>query len=301
MAKKATNIEEFVLVKNEGCFSLPHRRVNVTMIPRKTSLVKSKNHVLASGRAPGATVTICVPTKVDGSYVQVLNEEEQEYLTKLMGLPKDALSSYLQVNNYWDRYSIRLGAEDKSIDISTPEGYIEYKVLMANKHIIATSAEEHRRTPDAEHLYLLSFEDERSKRIEEEADLSINAVMLLNGIRDDRDTMRAVLERLTGTALSLRVDRSFLLNKLTKIAQEAPKRFIEVAGNENLASMVVIKKATALKLIFNKGGKFYRLDNTPICNVDEEPTLENASAFLSRPQNQEELLTLKARIKEAEK
>lgn len=301
MAKKATNIEEFVLVKNEGCFSLPHRRVNVTMIPRKTSLVKSKNHVLASGRAPGATVTICVPTKVDGSYVQVLNEEEQEYLTKLMGLPKDALSSYLQVNNYWDRYSIRLGAEDKSIDISTPEGYIEYKVLMANKHIIATSAEEHRRNPDAEHLYLLSFEDERSKRIEEEADLSINAVMLLNGIRDDRDTMRAVLERLTGTALSLRVDRSFLLNKLTKIAQEAPKRFIEVAGNENLASMVVIKKATALKLIFNKGGKFYRLDNTPICNVDEEPTLENASAFLSRPQNQEELLTLKARIKEAEK
>nr|DAO41240.1 MAG TPA: hypothetical protein [Crassvirales sp.] len=301
MAKKSTNIEESVLVKNEGGFSLPNRRVNVTMIPKKTPLVTSKNHVLASGRAPGATVTICVPVKIDGSYVQVLTEEEQECLVKLMGLPKDALSSYLRVNNYWDNYSIKLNAEDKSIDLSTPEGYIEYKVLAANKHIIATSAEEHRKNPDSEHLYLLSFEDERAKRIEEEADLSINAIMLLNGIRDDRDTMRAVLERLTGAALSLRVDRSFLLNKLTKVAQESPKRFIEVAGNENLASMVVLKKAAALKLIFNKGGKFYRLDNTPICNVDEEPTLENASAYLSRPQNQEELLTLKASIKDAEK
>ena len=295
MAKKTTNIEESVLVKNEGGFSLPDRRVNVTMIPKKTPLVTSKNHVLASGRAPGATVTICVPVKIDGSYVQVLSEEEQECLVKLMGLPKDALSSYLRVNNYWDNYSIKLNAEDKSIDLSTPEGYIEYKVLVANKHLIATSAEEHRKNPDSEHLYLLSFEDERARRIEEEADLS------LNGIRDDRDTMRAVLERLTGSALSLRVDRSFLLNKLTKIAQEAPKRFIEVAGNENLASMVVLKKAAALKLIFNKGGKFYRLDNTPICNVDEEPTLENASAYLSRPQNQEEFLTLKASIKDAEK
>ena len=61
MAKKSTNIEESVLVKNEGGFSLPNRRVNVTMIPKKTPLVTSKNHVLASGRAPGATVTICVP------------------------------------------------------------------------------------------------------------------------------------------------------------------------------------------------------------------------------------------------
>ena len=41
MAKKSTNIEESVLVKNEGGFSLPNRRVNVTMIPKNTPLVTS--------------------------------------------------------------------------------------------------------------------------------------------------------------------------------------------------------------------------------------------------------------------
>ena len=67
-----------------------------------------------------------------GAYVNVLTNDEKTYLEKSMGLEPNALSVYLKRDNYWANYSVRLTKGDNYLDLSIPDDYIKYKVLLAN-------------------------------------------------------------------------------------------------------------------------------------------------------------------------
>lgn len=58
-----------------------------------------------------------------------------------MGLPYNALSIYKKEDNYWDNYQVRLGKGETPLNLSNPNDYINYKVLLANRDFIAPSLE----------------------------------------------------------------------------------------------------------------------------------------------------------------
>ena len=58
-----------------------------------------------------------------------------------MGLEINALSIYKKEDNYWENYRIRLTKQDTTLDLSYPEDFIKYKVLLANTNNIAKNVE----------------------------------------------------------------------------------------------------------------------------------------------------------------
>ena len=62
-----------------------------------------------------------------------------------MGLEYNALSVYKRENNFWDDSNdigiskVALRKQDNYFDLSKPEDYIKYKILLANKNFIAAS------------------------------------------------------------------------------------------------------------------------------------------------------------------
>lgn len=86
-----------------------------------------------------------VPKLTSGVYVNVLTKNEKAFLEQAMGLEYNALSIHKKENNFWDDSNpnginrVRLTKQDTYLDLSNPEDYIKYKILLANKDFIAPS------------------------------------------------------------------------------------------------------------------------------------------------------------------
>ncbi len=75
-------------------------------------------------------------------------------------------------------------------------------------------------------------------------------------------------------------------------------RFLKTIQDPLLPTKVLIKKAIENKLISNKGNYLYlKSDNSPLCEINEEPTLNVAAKFLSSPKNQDLKFSLEAKLK----
>ena len=80
-----------------------------------------------------------------------------------MGLEYNALSIYKKVDNYWENNMVRLTKQDNILDLSDPEQYIKYKILLANKNFIAPSLEILTDYPKATYQFVIIAEGEETK------------------------------------------------------------------------------------------------------------------------------------------
>jgi hypothetical protein len=109
--------------------------------------VTNPKHVLYGGMAETAVRTFVVPMLSSGVYVNVLTDSEKAFLEEVMGLEYNALSIYKKENNFWDDANdfgiskVKLQKQDNYLDLSNPEDYIRYKILLANKDFVAPSLE----------------------------------------------------------------------------------------------------------------------------------------------------------------
>ena len=131
MAKTKQNSVEFNPLRKE--------RVIVRFIPRSNDNITDRKHVAYGGMMDGAVRGFTVPMLSNGSYKNVLTDDEKTYLEDILGLEVNGLSVYNKKDNYWDNYLIRLTKQDTILDLSLPEDYIKYKVLLANKETVAPS------------------------------------------------------------------------------------------------------------------------------------------------------------------
>ena len=122
---------------------LRREKIYVRWIPKEDGL--PKNHVLSGGKADGTYVYFVVPTlRSTGQYKNILTNAEKDFLEEALGLDYNALSVYKKENNYWDNYMVRIDDAKVGLhlDLSDPEDYIKYKVLLANSDFVAPSVQE---------------------------------------------------------------------------------------------------------------------------------------------------------------
>ena len=118
------------------------RRIIVRYILKQKGNITNPRHVLYGGMAEGASRTFVVPKLSSGKYVNVLTDDEKDFLEDAMGLEPNALSIYKKVDNFWDDSNplkitrVRLTKLDSYLDLSSPEDYIKYKILLAIKIIL---------------------------------------------------------------------------------------------------------------------------------------------------------------------
>lgn len=292
-AKQPVTVDEPIV----NC--LRNERVIVKHVPKETGIVRDPKHILYGGMAEGAVRWLTVPRLTSGMYVNVLTNAEKACLEEVMGLEYNALSIYNKVDNFWDNYQVRLTKQDNFLNLADPDDYIKYKVLLANKDIVAPSLQDLEDHPKATYQFVIIHENEESQASKKKMNATMQAYMEFGKIQENADILRTIIETIDGRPTSKNSKIEFLQEKVGKLIQADARLFVRVATDPLLNTKVLIKRAIEGGLISNRGGMLYlKADGTPLCGDNEEPTLNIAARYLNMPKHQELLFSLQAKLKE---
>lgn len=284
---------------------LRNERIIVRHVPKLTGMWgNNPKHILAGGMAEGAVRTFVVPRLSSGMFVNVLTDKEKSFLEEIMGLEYNALSVYKKVDNFWDDSNenginkVRLTKQDNYFNLSDPEDYIRYKILLANKDYIAPSLQALQDAPKATYQFVIISEGEETKNAKSNMSATMLCYKEFGKIEYDIDTLRVIVETIDGRPTSQTAKLEFLQTKVNSLIQADSKIFLKVITDPMLSTKVLIKKAIEAGLISNRGNYLYlRKDNTPLCEANEEPTLNIAAKYLNSPKHQEVKFALEAKLK----
>lgn len=272
--------------------------VTVKFIPKETSIT-DKHHMLYGGMIDGAVKIFTVPIiGSTGAYKNVLTNAEKDFFEDLLGVN---MSVHNKKDNFWDNYKVRLTKENTYLDLSSPEDYIKYKVLLANTQFICPSLEKYNERPLATYQFVITTEGAELNMASDKRKTKVECYKLAGKIENDFDTLKAVVELLEKRPIADNTDIKFLANKLDELIDTNSKEVYKVLTDDSLKTMVFIKKCVSKGLIV-KTGDFYYLKSgktkTPMCEDGKDPDMKNAVKFINNPKNQEVKFGLEAQLNE---
>jgi hypothetical protein len=297
--KQRTETEPKALV---NC--LRNQRIVVRYILRQKGNITNPRHVLYGGMAEGASRTFVVPKLASGKYVNVLTDDEKDFLEDAMGLEPNALSIYKKVDNFWDDSNplkitrVRLTKLDSYLDLSSPEDYIKYKILLANKDHIAPSLQALQDNPKLTYQYVLIEEGAEDKQAADKMSTTMKCYKEYGNVESNKDILSLIVETIDGRPVNPNSKIEFLQSKINDLIQADSKLFLKIITDPLLETKVLIRKAIEEGYIAKRGNFLYlRSDNSPLCENGEEPTLNVAAKYLNTPKRQDILFALEAKLK----
>ena len=277
---------------------LRNERVLVRHIPKESGMITNPKHILYGGMAENAVRYFTVPKLSSGAFVNILTDSEKDFLEEVMGLEYNALSIYKKVDNYWENNMVRLTKQDNILDLSDPEDYIKYKILLANKNFIAPSLEVLNDYPKATYQFVIIAEGDETKTAKDNMSITMQCYKEFGKIENDIDTLRMIVETIDGRPTSPNVKLEFLQTKVNSLIQADSKIFLKTIKDPYLPTKVLIKRAIEGGIISNRGNYLYlKQDNSPLCENNEEPTLTIAAKYLNNPRHQEIKMMIEAKLK----
>lgn len=290
--------------EDEPVNCLRNEKIIVRYIPHPSLMVQNPKHVLYGGMAEKATRSFVVPRLSTGMFKNVLTDNEKNFLEKAMGLEINSLSVYKKTDNFWDDSNpngvgrVILHKGDNYFDLSVPEDYIRYKILLANKDYIAPSLQALEDKPKATYQYVIISENAEAASKLGKVDVKKQCWKEFGKIDDDADAMRVILEQLEGRPISGKTSIDYLRSKVDEYIDINPRQFLNLATDVLLPAKVLIKKCVEAGLIGKKNDAYYlRSDGTPLCEMNEESTYNNAAKYISSVKRQELKYTLEAQLK----
>lgn len=285
---------------------LRNERITIKHIPKQTGMVDNPKHILYGGITESSKRIFCVPKKRDGTYVNVLTNQEKAYLEHIMGLEYNALSVYnKRENNFWSDAntqgisSITLGKQDTYLDLSSPADYIRYKIALANKDFIAPSIDALQEHPKATYQFVIVKADDEVKSARQNMSNTMMSYKEFGKIETDVDAMRFVIQTITGRDLDYKTTVEYLQTKINELIQADPKMFLKVIQDELFPTKLLIRQAVSAGVIAKRGDFFYnKADNSPLCKNGEDPTFANAARFIMGPKQQELLFAIQKAVQD---
>ena len=276
---------------------LQNKTIIIRHVPKQNSRITNPKHILYGGMADDAVRYYTVPRLTSGRYINVLTDSEKAYLEDIMGLEFNALSIYKKADNYWDNYMVRLTKYDNFLDLSDPNDYIKYKVLLANKDLVAPSLQALSDYPKATYQYVVVSKDEETKVAKDNMSNTMKCYKEFGKIEDNIDILRLIVETIDGRPVASHTKLDFLQTKINSLIQSDSKLFLKVVTDPYLDTKVLIKKAIEAGSIVLRGNYLYVRDgNLPMCETGEEPTLTFAAKYLSSPKHQDLKFSIQANL-----
>lgn len=301
MAKKV-EVED-----NQTVSCLRNEKVCVRYVPRQSHMVTDPKHILYGGMAEDAVKTFVVPKLTSGTFVNVLTKSEMEFLEDYLGMDKGSLSVYKKQDNFWSDANpqginkVRLRKQDNYLDLSLPEDYIRYKILLANKDYIAPSQQVLEDRPKATYQYVIISGNEQVSTAKRNMDVTRECYMEFGKIEDDIETLMTIVELLDGRSVAPNTSKDFLHTNIDKFIQSNPKMFLKVVKDTTLPTKVLIRRSINAGNIIKRGDYLYlKKDGKPLCGDNEEPVLSVAVKFLNNPRNQDIKLGLEGLLNNKE-
>ena len=277
---------------------LTNERIHVRFVPKDNGL--PKNHVCFGGRVEGAKDIFVVPIlRSTGQYKNVLTNAEKDFLEEALGLDYNALSVYRKENNYWDTYQVRIenAKEGIHLNLSDPEDFIKYKVLLANSDIIAPSVQERVDRPKATYRYEMVRENEEDFIETVKMDATMESYKEFGKIENDLDTMRVLVELLDSRPYSPNEKAVFLKSRIKANIDADPKKFLATITDPLLHAKVLVRRGVEVGVLAKRGDYYYlRADDSPLCETGETPTLSVAARYLNLPAHQDIKFILESEV-----
>jgi|TARA_R110002167_G_scaffold10659_15_gene48356 hypothetical protein len=278
-------------------FSLPNEKVTIEIVNRPRGPIKDPKHE-AFQLYGNATIDVCVPQDRQGNLIDPLTVDEREFFEdrSRSGMPFDVgeLSVHNKKNeNYWYTVLIKLDKNKRILDLSNPKDYLDYKVLLANRELIAPSGEE--QMNKVTYRFAIIRADYMEKTTLSEADSNERAWTKFGEIRNDRSTMSNILKNYGRSAGEDATD-DFLRTEITKLIKNDIKRFLEVAEDKLLEDKIFIHKAVRAGAIKIVHGKYELPGGDKLAEKSEVANMVNAIAFIKQPENQEIYANIKERV-----
>lgn len=293
---KAVEVEKEQLI---NC--LRNEKVCIRFVPRQSHMVTDPKHILYGGMASDAIKTFVVPKLSTGTYVNVLTNSEMAFFEDYFGMDKGSLSVYKKKDNFWSDANpqginkVKLRKQDNYLDLSIPEDYIKYKILLANKDFVAPSLQSLEDRPKATYQYVIVAGNEQVNIAKKSMDITRECYMEFGKIEDDVDTLMTIVELLDGRSVAPNTSKDFLHTKIDTFIQSSPKTFLKTVKDATLPTKVLIRRSINAGNIIKRGDFLYLKDgNKPLCGDNEDPVLSVAVKFLNNPKNQAIKLGLEA-------
>lgn len=286
------------VVQEESINPLRAEKISVRYVPREGGMHgDNPRHALAGGKAEGAPDKFGIPMLSSGEYKNPLTKEEKSFLEDALALEDNALSVYKTVNNFWWNYYVTVGKEGLTLDLSNPEDYIKYKVLLLNRDLIAPSLEELQDKPKQTYRYVLVPEGSEDKMENAKMDATMASYREFGKIENDNDTLRVLIELLDARPYGVGTTLQFLRSRANQLIQADPKAFLRTITDPMLHTKVIIRRGVEIGDIIRRNDFYYlRNGNTPMCNEGEDSTLSVAARWLNQPSHQDIKALIEAKV-----
>jgi hypothetical protein len=280
---------------------LRNEKVCIRYVPRQSHMVTDPRHILYGGMAEDSVKTFVVPKLTTGTFVNVLTNKEMAFLEEYLGMEKGTLSVYKKENNFWSDANpqginkVKLRKQDNYLDLSVPEDYIRYKILLANKDFIAPSQKVLEDRPKATYQFVIIEGNEQVNTAKRNMNITRECYMEFGKIENDIETLMCIVELMDGRNVAPSTSLDFLQTKIDSFIQSNPKTFLKVVKDETLPTKVLIRRSINAGNIVKRGDYLYlKKDGKPMCGDNEEPVLSVAVKYLNNPRNQDIKLGLEA-------
>lgn len=276
-------------------------KVTVRMIPRKSELFEGEKHVLSGGMAETTVYGFTVPKDGTGMYKKVLDDDEAAWLENSLGMDAGAMSPHRRDGNFWTSRNplcnVELGKNDTVLDLSNPEDYIKYKILLANDAVICDGMDALEKRPKATYRFVLAHETEELKSMSNRVTVKMECYKAFGKIEDDKYKLKTVIELLDSTVLTPNTSIEWLKEQCISHIDNEPKRFLQFVRDPLLDEKIFVKKLVDAGLVSNRSGRmFVRKGDVPMCDNGEEATLAMAAKWISDPKRQDLRLLLEAQL-----
>lgn len=290
--KKTETVDDGELV---NC--LRKELVNVVLVKKKIEWITDSNHPLSDGMADGTTATFVVPKLRNGELKNPLTKLEKDFLEDYMGLEPNALSIHKRPQeNFWTNRQVIVQKKGTVLDLSTPMGYINYKILLMNTDTICPSLEELKLMPKATYKYVLVSDKEQYTANAEKATTRSKCWKEYLKIESKPNVLKSILESMTGEKVGGDIQLEYLQNRVSDLIESNAREFLSVVTDPLLQYKALLKEAVESNVVELRGDYYY-YNNTPMCGKDENPTITVAARYVSNPKNQEILFSIQGRLK----
>lgn len=297
---ETTTCSDYNIDKPYNC--LKKERVIVRHVPKTTGIITDKSHVLYGGMAENAVRSFVVPMFGNG-FVNFIDSDEQECLERAMGLAKGTLDPQKREDNFFSESNgnglgrVFLNRQDNYLDLSVPEDYIKYKILLANKNVIASSERVLQESPKSTYQFVIINEGSEDNSISAKISTKKSAWIEFGKIQDDSDKMRVVLSVLQRKTVAPTTKVGHLQKILSEFVDNDTKKFLEIVTDKYFDTKVTIQKALDRGIIVKKGTYYYDKEtNSPLCENGEDPTIGNACKYLNSAKNDNVKFSIEAKI-----
>jgi len=281
------------MVKEE--FELPNEKVTIRFIKRNRGLAAdvSDSHVISGGMIEGATRKFCVPLLRNGGLKNVLTNEEKEFFEKghFNGVN---LSIY---SDFWKNQYVSLEKLDTILDLSIPEDYLKYKILLGWEDVIAPSLEKYKSENKGTYQFYITKDGEEIKDRSKKLDLIKTAWKKYYKIEDNKDILVSIIYLMTGKKLSDNSTMKYINTEVETLVDTRTKDFLNLVEDPNFETKTLIALAENVGIILKKNGKYETVDGLSLCKQGEIASLTNAVNYLVDPKNHEVRDLIEARVK----